>query len=383
MPFIIQGKTNLKYILITVLLAAIVGGGILAWQYLLAPKEEPQMPEVKTPEVKAPEETMQPKFSFLNKALLFGRDYADPSVIRLDNGTYLMYLNHRDEEGRSGSLVLSSSNGLSWKQETDILFPGVAVGRAFKFPNGVRYYYHQPERKPNYPFEPVPSNIVSSFSPNGLTGWKEEGIRLKSREGYVVTGPTVVKLKDGKYRMVFDEVKLAKPDKQSVIEGIIYSASSSNGLTWVRDDEPTIVYENNIEGVELSRPQPPQVLHPFVIEWPEENGHLMFYNSHSRIFAAFSSDGFNWNKLGYTGILGADVDAIHLPDGTFRIYYGGGCPKDTRELACIDPKTREYITVPSTIHTGILKIEIEKEKSIQQPTLPLSTREESEQRLGF
>ena len=34
MPFIAQGKTDLKYILILVILAAILGGGILVWQYL-------------------------------------------------------------------------------------------------------------------------------------------------------------------------------------------------------------------------------------------------------------------------------------------------------------------------------------------------------------
>ena len=41
MPFITQGKTNLKYILIVVVLAVIVGGGILAWQYW-CPIEKPQ-----------------------------------------------------------------------------------------------------------------------------------------------------------------------------------------------------------------------------------------------------------------------------------------------------------------------------------------------------
>ena len=50
MPFITQGKTNLQYILIVVILAVVVGGGILAYQFLLAPKEEPKIPEVKTPE---------------------------------------------------------------------------------------------------------------------------------------------------------------------------------------------------------------------------------------------------------------------------------------------------------------------------------------------
>jgi len=49
MPFITQGKTNLKYILIVVVLAAIAGGGILGYQYWWAAKEETKMPEVKLP----------------------------------------------------------------------------------------------------------------------------------------------------------------------------------------------------------------------------------------------------------------------------------------------------------------------------------------------
>ena len=44
MPFITQGKANLKYILIVVVLAAIVGGGILGYLYIM--KKEGKMPEI-------------------------------------------------------------------------------------------------------------------------------------------------------------------------------------------------------------------------------------------------------------------------------------------------------------------------------------------------
>ncbi|HDZ54291.1 MAG TPA: hypothetical protein ENI19_00140 [Candidatus Nealsonbacteria bacterium] len=50
MPFITQGKTNLTYILIVIILAIIVGGGILGYQYLWMPKQEITPPEVKPPE---------------------------------------------------------------------------------------------------------------------------------------------------------------------------------------------------------------------------------------------------------------------------------------------------------------------------------------------
>lgn len=50
MPFITQGKANLKYILIVVVLAAIAGGGILAYQYWWAPKEK--APSIETTALK-------------------------------------------------------------------------------------------------------------------------------------------------------------------------------------------------------------------------------------------------------------------------------------------------------------------------------------------
>jgi len=40
MPFITQGKTNWKFILIIIIFVVITGGGILAYQYLWLPKEE-------------------------------------------------------------------------------------------------------------------------------------------------------------------------------------------------------------------------------------------------------------------------------------------------------------------------------------------------------
>jgi len=64
MPFITQGKTSLKYILIVVVLAVVVGGGILGWQYWLMPKGEIEMPEVKVPR-----EIMQINIYFHNQEL--------------------------------------------------------------------------------------------------------------------------------------------------------------------------------------------------------------------------------------------------------------------------------------------------------------------------
>jgi len=64
MPFVTEGKTNLKYILIVVILAAIIGGGILGYQYLWLPKQETKPSEVKPPGETAPEEVItQPELN--------------------------------------------------------------------------------------------------------------------------------------------------------------------------------------------------------------------------------------------------------------------------------------------------------------------------------
>lgn len=47
MPFLTQGKTNWKYILIVLILAIIVGGGILTWQRWMAEEKEVKVPEEK------------------------------------------------------------------------------------------------------------------------------------------------------------------------------------------------------------------------------------------------------------------------------------------------------------------------------------------------
>ncbi|HDZ54838.1 MAG TPA: hypothetical protein ENI19_00535 [Candidatus Nealsonbacteria bacterium] len=58
MPFITQGKTNLTYILIVVVLAVIVGGGILGYYYSWIKELEVKLAELelKLPEVKPPED---------------------------------------------------------------------------------------------------------------------------------------------------------------------------------------------------------------------------------------------------------------------------------------------------------------------------------------
>ena len=55
MPFITQGKTNIKYILIIVLAAIIIGGGVLGYLWWWTEKQESKLMEF--PEIKFPQKT--------------------------------------------------------------------------------------------------------------------------------------------------------------------------------------------------------------------------------------------------------------------------------------------------------------------------------------
>ncbi|MBS3068013.1 hypothetical protein J4450_04885 [Candidatus Micrarchaeota archaeon] len=291
------------------------------------------------------------KFTMLNKTLLFTGGYADASVIQI-NGRYLMYLNKFGQASATGVFVLSSQDGLSWKEETDVILDGVAVARAVRFSNGVRVYYHQPPMK-----NEDKGAIVSSFSSDGLSSWQYEGVRIRPRSGYDAAGPTVIQLDNGTYRMFFYEIKEGTDAPPNVPAAEIYGASSKDGLTWNRDAKATIVSEMNVEGDAI-----PTVRHPMALKW--KDGYLMFYWTHQKIYAAYSQDGFSWKKLGYTGIKGADPDAIPLSEGNIRLYFGGECIPSEQDCSKVLPG-------PGNVHTTILKIEwsAEQKKKERPPGL--------------
>lgn len=319
-----KNKKLLYWILVAVVLTVIVTGWFVLKKFQLLEIQR-QLPPESSQEQESP---LPQKFTIIDKQLLFTGGYADPSVIRLNSGEYLMYLNRFGPNG-SGYFVLTSEDALMWKEKSGIIFPGIATGRAFITDSGVRFYYPGPT--PINPSDP-PSNLFSSFSDNGFSFVNDTGVRIEPRSGYAIEGPTVIKLAGEKYRMYFDEYEIAFGVQR---RGAIWGASSNDGLAWIRDSAPTISAEADVEGLSPW----PQVLHPFVIKRPT-GGYLMLYNSHSRIFAAFSQDGFRWQKLGYTGIIGADTDGIYLPDGSFRIYFGDFSPETS-----------------GVVYTAILKIE--------------------------
>jgi len=134
----------MKYILIIVILAIFVGGGILAWQYLSAPKEEPKISEVKSPD-EIPEEIVEDEIA--NWKMFTVKPYKDtwyiikypPDAITRegqDNGEYVLRVfspNWYGTEGQRGYLlefwqfVLSPEKSHSNFRETVLNLGGMEI----------------------------------------------------------------------------------------------------------------------------------------------------------------------------------------------------------------------------------------------------------------
>lgn len=251
--------------------------------------------------------------------LVLPNGHADPTIVKTANG-YRMYVN-RQSGGPSGILIFASKDGVSWDKEKDIVIPMASTSRAVAFPNGVRIYYPGPQ--PIRSTDPQ-ADMFSSFSTDGLTFTKEPGTILKPRSSaYYVEGPTVFQLADKTWRMYFNENTVAAAMQR---DGEIWGASSKDGVTWVRDTKVTL-QAGDEESKQGNMKAPwKQVLHPFVLKHPKGD-YIMFYNSHSEMYAATSSDGLSWKKIGQIGIHGADLDGYFQDDGTIRVFYGDYSPQ--------------------------------------------------------
>lgn len=298
-------------LLITGLAALLIIGGAGFFFFQKNNPSQPSSPTTKTQtETKVEKDSQDFSFEISDKKLLFSGGYADPSVIKMGS-SYLMYVNKFGNSG-SANLIYTSKDGLDWI-ETGKKVPGGPTKRAYIDGEKIRLYY--PTNDPINPSDP-PSEILSATSTDGLNFTKDDGVRMKPTSGYTIEGPTIIKLPDGTYRMYFSEYKTAS--KQERKDAKIVGATSKDGINFTRDAKSTIESEMSVEKSPASWPQ---VLRPFVLKRPS-GGYIMFYNSHSKIFAAYSDDGYSFKKLGGIGVKGADVDAYYMNDGNLRIYFG-------------------------------------------------------------
>ena len=151
-----------------------------------------------------------------------------------------------------------SPDGLEWAME-----PGVRFGdgqHVYGSPRclyvsladdevGYRLYFHR--NKLGGTEAEQRSDIMSAVSTDGLTFEEETGVRITQEtelESGTVYAPEVLRLGDGTYRMYY-----AGWTKDPV-RGRILSATSNDGLTWVKDKEPCVVFGGRWDGIKCSEP---------------------------------------------------------------------------------------------------------------------------------
>jgi predicted GH43/DUF377 family glycosyl hydrolase len=178
---------------------------------------------------------------------------------------------------------------------------------------------------------------VSAFAGPSLTWTIEDGIRL---EGGWPHNPDIVKLPDGTYRMYHAD---ASPDSGSY-PTIIRSATSSDGLTWTKENGIRVGL--GYGGQETWANTPETMVLP--------DGTYRMYYSHERypfgdpewgqILSAVSTDGIAWvTESGIRIDYGGAYDSLRalcpnitqLPDGTYRMYYKGHDGERYRILSAI------------------------------------------------
>lgn len=305
----------MKMIWVVVGVLVLALGGLVWWMMGSQSSTETTTSTPTSVSTKAPAATKKASLAFTvgETTKLFTGGYADPVTFKVGD-EYHMFLNRFGQNfgpGQNGYYLLTSSDGIEWTETTKTQFPGIATGRVMQFGETYRFYY---PTQASLTGGGESQRFMSASSTDGTTFTDEDGVRVTPRDGYSLEGMTVFALPDGTYRMYFNE-NLDSSKEQKVSE--IWGASSTDGLTWTRDEEPTLKAETE----ELKGGGWAQMLHPFVLKRPS-GGYVMFYNSHSRVFYATSQDGMTWTKQGMVIADGADVDGFYETDDTIRLYYG-------------------------------------------------------------
>lgn len=253
-----------------------------------------------------------------------GGDWVKESGVRVSNGvpmctivlpdnTYRMYYNSGPDPDHLSIFSAISSDGLAWTKESGVMIENGFCPAIIQLDNGsYRMIYDLQEGQP-------PNAhlwFVSAISTDGLIWEKESGIRLES-EGApdygAISVPEIIELPDGRYRMYYvgDMFNKGPEENQNTVRCAI---SSDNGWTWERE---------TISGIPAQRMDPDVIVLSdgtyrmfYTVAPPgreEEGG----------IYSAISSDGLTWTKEEGARLAGGiyDPDVVELPDGTYRMYY--------------------------------------------------------------
>ncbi|OFW04378.1 MAG: hypothetical protein A3I61_11150 [Acidobacteria bacterium RIFCSPLOWO2_02_FULL_68_18] len=242
-----------------------------------------------------------------------GQPVADATAALLPDGRVRLYM-HAQGRGVVSAVSLTTE-GASFAAEAGSRLPdGSGMPRVVANPSGGwRLYFSSG------------GGIKSAASPDGLTFTIENGFRLtQEAAGFTgttvsaTTGPTVIGLADGRYRMYFSD--LPRPGDPPGGHRI-KSAVSADQLTWTV--EPGIRIGPGAPALTESAE------HPFALG--NADGSMTLYygkftggggTSPEGLYHSTSIDGLTFEQETYDVFFGNDPDALRLSDGTLVVYYG-------------------------------------------------------------
>lgn len=209
---------------------------------------------------------------------------------------------------------------------------GVMMSDIIRLPDGTyRMYYGA------LPSPPLPSGattaIKSATSTDGINWTVEDGYRLigdgdgdggpdgiPANEG-VISGPRVVQLSDGTFRMYYQAstMEVMPPDFR------IKSATSADGITWTR--EGTVIDINYPNG---GPNQFSLAGHCYVIRFADDDYVILISGNYEKdvmkpsdIVMGTSSDGLTFTNFTILYEQGHDPYVLRLADGSgYRLFYG-------------------------------------------------------------
>jgi hypothetical protein len=208
-----------------------------------------------------------------------------------------------------------SNDGLVFTMESGIRLSDVTHVRVIQLADGRHRVYYRSRSS---------TEIQSSISTDeGLTWTPESGIRLSAAAAGVATvsGVSVVRMPDGKWRMYFSEAPASgfpPPPRRT------FSAWSDDLLTWTMDPGVRVGPGATLAG---------SAEHPAVLANPDGSISIFYFrNNPTQLLTATSTDGLTFSSETIIfqqsgpnpGSPENDPDVVRLPDGTIRMYYGTG-----------------------------------------------------------
>ena len=278
------------------------------------------------------------------------QDGSVPYVLRLDDGMYRVYYSNPD-----GIFSGISEDGLNFTKENGVRLSGTGIpgdpecqvhgATVVRLDDGSYRMYYVADNGGGGPGYGI-HRIYSAISSDGLN-FTREGVRIES-EGTSDNGwasvPEIVRTFDGKYRLYY-----CSGGAESIA-----SAISDDGLNFTREYGPGVGDGTGVYGAD-----------PAVCKLPDDT-YWMFFASpggpmppwylEKGIYSARSADGVNFTKDPEVRVSPGGVDdslntydptVIALPDGRFRMYYGGESELGVVTLSAISPEENNPPSMPS------------------------------------